>query len=235
MLHPRETPRKGQDVRPEGTQAAVRSLNQAVAKGAFYLDHPSTTQRDGVGMASAGKSVGRSPRRRGSADPDGEFPFDVTDYVPHLIAAINQFRDAALDGALRKLGLNTSRYRVLGVLRRFGACTMTELAHFTAIDRTTLTRVADHLVASAFVERKSDARDRRQVRLELTAQGAQIHRRALMVLFDFNGRLLDGVPDERARAAARVLQDIVRNLAPNQSARDSIIFYSREALRDAGS
>jgi DNA-binding MarR family transcriptional regulator len=178
------------------------------------------------------KAEARTTRRRTSADPKGEFPFDVTDYVPHLIAAIHQFRDSALDGALRKLGLNVGRYRVLGVLNRFGVCTMTELANFTAIDRTTLTRIADHLVASGHVERRSDAKDRRQVRLEMTPDGAQVHRRALYLVFDLNGRLLEGVSGEEARIAARVMQKIVRNLAPSASARDSIIYYKREAPRN---
>lgn len=179
------------------------------------------------------KVDGRASRRRDSADPKGEFPFDVIDYVPHLIAAIHQFRDSALDGALRTLGLNVGRYRVLGVLSRFGLCTMTELANFTAIDRTTLTRIADQLVATGYVERKGHAQDRRQVRLELTPAGVQIHRRALFLVFELNSRLLGGVPETRGRAAARVLQAIVRNLAPSQTACDSIIFYSREALEES--
>jgi DNA-binding MarR family transcriptional regulator len=156
----------------------------------------------------------------------------VTDYVPHLIAAIAQFRDSRLDGALRKLGLNVGRYRVLGVLSRFDVCTMTELAHFTAIDRTTLTRIADRLVDDDLVERRSEPRDRRQVRLALTAEGVQRHRAALRIVLDLNAQLLAGVPDKHGRAAARTLQAIVGNLAPTRVARNSIIYYSREALED---
>lgn len=179
-----------------------------------------------------GAATARNGRRRGSVDPMGEFPFDVTDYLPHLIAAIHQFRDSTLDRALRPLGLNVGRYRVLGVLNRFGLCTMSELALFTAIDRTTLTRIADQLVASGFVERRSHAQDRRQVRLELTDVGAQAHRRGLQRVFDLNSRLMGGVTQAQGRAAARVLQAIVRNLAPSRTACDSIIFYSREALME---
>ena len=175
----------------------------------------------------------RAPRRT-STDPAGEFPFDVIDYVPHLIAAIAQFRDSTLDAALREHGLNVGRYRVLGVLARFDVCTMTELANFTAIDRTTLTRIADQLVASGYVERSADAKDRRQVRLALTASGREIHRKALLVVFDLNGRVLGAVPDGESSTAARVLQEIVRALAPNPTAEKSIIYYSREALREDG-
>lgn len=176
----------------------------------------------------------RPTRRRASTDPAGEFPFDVIDYVPHLIAAIAQFRDSALDTALREYGLNVGRYRVLGVLSRFDVCTMTELANFTAIDRTTLTRIADHLVAKGQVERSADAKDRRQVRLTITPEGRLVHGKALLVVFDLNGRLLEAVPDQDRRTAARVLREIVRALAPNAAAQKSIIYYSREALQDKG-
>ena len=183
-------------------------------------------------MAAEWPTEGRPARRRESTDPAGEFPFDVIDYVPHLIAAISQFRDSALDAALREHGLNVGRYRVLGVLARFDVCTMTELANFTAIDRTTLTRIADQLVASGYVERSADAKDRRQVRLSLTPVGSEVHRKALLVVFELNGRLLEAVPETERRTAARVLQEIVRALAPNAAAEKSIIHYSREALRD---
>ena len=171
-----------------------------------------------------------STTRRVSVDPREEFPFAVDDYVLHLLAAIHQFRDSTLDNALRGLGLNVGRYRVLGVLNRFGACTMTELSHFTAIDRTTLTRIADHLVAARWAERRGEARDRRQVLLELTDAGRETYHRALALVFELNGRLLESVPEEEARGAARVLIRVVENLAPNRAARDSIIYFSREAL-----
>jgi DNA-binding MarR family transcriptional regulator len=170
------------------------------------------------------------PNRRGSVDPRDEFPFAVDDYVLHLLAAIHQFRDSTLDNALRGLGLNVGRYRVLGVLNRFGASTMTELANFTAMQRTTLTRIADHLVARGWVERRGEARDRRQVILELTDPGRETYRKALGIVFELNGKLLDAVPEEDARSTARVLIRVVENLAPNRLARDSIIHFSREAL-----
>jgi DNA-binding MarR family transcriptional regulator len=170
------------------------------------------------------------PTRRVSVDPAQEFPFAVDDYVLHLLAAIHQFRDSNLDNALRALNLNVGRYRVLGVLNRFGLSTMTELANFTAMQRTTLTRIADHLVASGWVERRGEARDRRQVLLELTEAGRKTYHRAVSIVFELNSRLLASVPEADARAAARVLVRVVENLAPNPAARDSIIYFSREAL-----
>jgi DNA-binding MarR family transcriptional regulator len=180
-----------------------------------------------------GAMTQRKADRPTSVDPQGEFPFGASDYVLHLLAAIHQFRDSALDAQLRALGLNVGRYRVLGVLNRFGACTMTELSHFTAIDRTTLTRIADQLVAEQRVERKSTAKDRRQVLLELTAEGLEIYRAALSVVFELNRRILQDIPEDAHRSTARMLKRVVENLVPDPVARDSIIYFSREALSDA--
>jgi DNA-binding MarR family transcriptional regulator len=170
----------------------------------------------------------REAQRLTSTDDGGEFPFHVNDYVPHLVAAIHQFRDSALNTALRDLDLSVGRYRVLGVVSRFEPCTMTELAEFTAIDRTTLTRTVDQLVAANFVERLSNPMDRRHVKLKLTPAGVKAYRRAVAVLLGSNARIMQGISDQDARAAARVLQAVVRNLAPNTSARDSIILFQRQ-------
>ncbi|HEY3948811.1 MarR family transcriptional regulator [Phenylobacterium sp.] len=165
-----------------------------------------------------------------SIDPADEFPFAVDDYLLHLVVAIYQFRDSRLDHALRPLGLNVSRYRVLGVLERFGASTMTELASFTAMQRTTLTRIADQLVAAGFVTRAGEARDRRQVILTLTDEGREAHARALDQVRSLNQSLLGAVPDPERRSAVRVLMQVVDKLAPSRLARDGILHFSREGL-----
>ena len=165
-----------------------------------------------------------------SIDPGNEFPFAVDDYLLHLIVAIYQFRDARLEQALRPLGLNVGRYRVLGVLERFGPSSMTELASFTAMQRTTLTRIADQLVAAGLIERASEARDRRQVILTLTEQGREARGRGLQQVLNLNQRLLDGAPEAERRAAARVLMKVVENIAPSRLARDGILRFSREGL-----
>lgn len=168
-----------------------------------------------------------------SIDPAEEFPFAVDDYLLHLVVAIYQFRDSRLDHALRPLDLNVSRYRVLGVLERFGTSSMTELASFTAMQRTTLTRVADQLVAAGLIDRTTEPRDRRHVILSLTDAGREIHARALAVVLSLNQRLLDAVPEAERRSAARVLMQVVENLAPSRLARDGILHFNRESLGGA--
>ena len=167
--------------------------------------------------------------RTGSIDPTGEFPLAADDYVLHLLVAIHQLRDSTLDGRLRSIGLNVGRYRLLGVLNRLGACSMTEVANFTAIDRTTLTRIADQLVSAGLVERKADAKDRRQVLLEMTEAGLDCYAEAVTVVRNLNGKLLEDIPEDSRRATARVLRHLVEQLAPSAAARDGLLRVSREA------
>ncbi len=165
-------------------------------------------------------------------DPTGEFPFAPEDYALHLVSAIAQLRDSALDGALSPFGLNVTRYRVLAGLNGIGVMSMTELAGFLGLDRTTLTRVADQLVAEGLVVRVAAPSDRRQVLLEITEPGGQLFKAAVSVLIAANAGLTEGLEADETRAAARTLKRIVANLTPTAAAR-SLVLDARRL--DAGS
>jgi len=100
------------------------------------------------------------------------------------------------------------------------------------VDRTTLTRVADQLVAAGWAERLSEAKDRRQVLLQFTAAGREVFAKAVAILVDVNAHLVDGVPEETRRATAKVLMQVVENMAPSRLVRNGIINFSREGLED---
>jgi DNA-binding MarR family transcriptional regulator len=164
-----------------------------------------------------------------ASDPRGEFPLSPVDFVMHLTSSMALMRDSALDQGLKPLGLSTSRYRVLGVLVRFGRLRMTDVANLTATDRTSLTRIADHMVKAGQVERTSSPKDRRQVFLEITEAGRAAHRDAVAIVLGYNARLLRGIPEDIQRQAARTLVTMASNLAPNPAARDGIVHYADPA------
>ncbi len=159
-------------------------------------------------------------------DPRGEFPQTPVDFAMHLCSSMALMRETALDHGLKPMGLSISRYRVLGVLVWFGSCRMTDVANLTAMDRTSLTRIADHLVRSGLVQRTANAKDRRQVYLDITEAGREAYRAALSVVLAYNAKILDGIPESIQREAARTLKIMAANLAPNAAARDGIIHYA---------
>jgi DNA-binding MarR family transcriptional regulator len=158
------------------------------------------------------------PRRSArTLDPAGEFPFDVATYAFHLFAVLARHREALMEEAFRPLGLNVARYRALSVVARLGPLSMSELADYSAVDRTTMTRTVDQLVASGFVERATPPSDRRQVLLTPTGAGKAANVAALKIVFRLNRRALAGLDEEEQRAFCRAQQAMITSLVESPS------------------
>jgi DNA-binding MarR family transcriptional regulator len=147
-----------------------------------------------------------------SVDLDGEFPLGPAEYFFYLLFQTQRQRDLALDKALTPTGLNIARWRTLAIVRRIEDCTMTLLARYSTIERTTLTRTVDQLVARGLLERWTPDKDRRQVRLALTEFGETTYGRAVDILKTHNAAALDGVEAASLRQSARVMRRVLRQL-----------------------
>jgi DNA-binding MarR family transcriptional regulator len=147
-----------------------------------------------------------------TTDPRGEFPLDLTTYLFHLFAVVGRHREARLEAELKPIGLNLARHRALSVVSTLEPCTMSELAEFTAVDRTTLTRTVDQLVDGGLVRRTTPREDRRQVVLTLTEPGRRACRRSLRAIFAVNRQILEGVAEADQRQVARALEAFLGRL-----------------------
>ena len=159
-------------------------------------------------------------------DPTGEFPLDLTSYVFHLFAVVARHREDRLEAELKSDGLNLSRHRALSVILAIEPCTMSELADYSAVDRTTLTRTVDQLVDSGLVERATPREDRRQVLLTLTDQGRRTCRRSLQAIYGVSRDLLSGLAEDDQRVVARALEAMLACLV------DDPAMLQRLTLRD---
>ena len=164
-----------------------------------------------------------SRRWAAAADPAGEFPLELTTYVFHLFAVVSRHREARLEEALRPLGLNLSRHRALSVIQRLQPCAMSEVADFCAVDRTTMTRTIDLMVAAGFVQRATPPEDRRQVILTLTEAGAATCERSLKAVFDLNREILAGVAEGEQRSVARAFEAVVAALVDDETLRRRLL------------
>ena len=167
-----------------------------------------------------------SSRPVSTTDPAGEFPLDLTTYVFHLFAVVGRHREARLEATLKPVGLSLSRHRALSVISTLGSCTMSELADFSAVDRTTLTRTVDQLVDGGLVERATPREDRRQVVLTLTDQGRRVYRRSLKAIYGVSRDLVAGLAEEDQRVVARSLEAMLGCLV------DDPAMLQRLTLRD---
>jgi DNA-binding MarR family transcriptional regulator len=172
------------------------------------------------------------PRKRPvdhAPDPKGEFPLAPGEYYFYLLFQAGRQRDLHFERALARAGLNVARWRTLAIIRRMGVCTMKELALYSTVDRTTLTRVVDHLVEQALVERCVPSRDRRKVNLSLSAAGEALYAKAVPLLLEGNAELLAGFADEQVRDAVRLLQTTLRRMMDDPVTADLLINFGRPA------
>ena len=147
--------------------------------------------------------------------------FDLEGHIYYLFTQIFGRRNRHLGEKLTPHGITVPKWRVLAVLHQRPGVTMNQLADFTTIDRTTLTRTLDQMVEDRLVERRDDARDRRAVRLHLTVHGREIFERILPLVMGENERATQGIAAGELAQFGRTLHRMVRNLDPDYDRRNS--------------
>ena len=180
----------------------------------------------------------KAPRALGpppnSVDPDGEFPLGPPEYFFYLLFQAARQRDLFFARELEPVGLNLPQWRSLAIIRRMESCTMTALARYSSVERTTLTRSVDQLVARGLIDRSVPDRDRRQVNLRLTALGKEIYSQAVAILKDRNQQVLEDVDPKRLREATRVLQEVLMKLTDEGDLATDLLNFGTGAAASHG-
>ena len=172
-----------------------------------------------------------NPARAAASPGRDDYPFEAPTYLFHLLVAIDRQRDLRLDERLRALGLTVARYRAIGVIARLEPCTMSQLADYSVVERTTMTRIVDQLVVEGLAERNTTAKDRRKVILTLTEPGRDLYKAAVQVIFDLNREMVAGVSNAAQHAVIEAEETMLRNLVPEPGLADRLMHFRRE---DAG-
>src|ERR1700754_4309883 len=119
-------------------------------------------------------------------DPGGGFPLGAPEYFFHLLFQTAHRRDLSFDALLEAVGLTLVQWRALAVIRRIENCTMTTLARYSGVERTTLTRTVDQMVERNLVMRCVPETDRRQINLAMTEAGEALYARTAALMQDRN-------------------------------------------------
>ena len=132
----------------------------------------------------------------------------IDDQLAWLIARLNRRLEDELAERLRLGGIPVEQFRILEALSQRGAQTMGELAAAALVEKPTLTKIVDRMVAAGLVFRAPDTQDRRRVMIEMAPEGIAVYGRLAGVSEAQERRvaeLLDGDPDRAA-----VLRDLLR-------------------------
>lgn len=94
----------------------------------------------------------------------------INDYLAHLVAQANK----RLNKQLSESGVPLDQWRILRTLSEADGMTMRALADAVSLNRPTMTKIVDKLVAEALVYRVPDPGDRRKVRIFLSDKGKAV-------------------------------------------------------------
>ena len=129
-----------------------------------------------------------------------------------------------MEAEFKPLGLSIAVWRPLMFLKAAGLCTMTRLSRLSGIDRTTLTRMVDRLVADGLVRREPSASDRRLVVLSLSAKGEEIYRIGAPVEARVNSRMFQGMPaPEHVRLRQLLADALARTVSDAELLQDLLV------------
>ena len=114
--------------------------------------------------------------------------------------------------------LTYQQYNVLRMIDTMGPQSQAEVARRLMVTAPVVTRLASTLADAGLVERQTDPKDRRAVRLALTPTGRRRARAMRRDLLTAAHELLEPLPAKRRRAVAAALDEL-QVLLPQESAR----------------
>lgn len=127
--------------------------------------------------------------------------------------AIREYFEAALTQA----GASLATWVVLYGIERGGWDNQRNLAKDLRIEGATLTRHLDRMEREGLIVRTRDPDDRRQIRVDLTAEGGRVYRRLKVVAQKTGTRATQGVSAEDQANLRRILARIRANVGGDRA------------------
>lgn len=97
--------------------------------------------------------------------------FRSRDFPFYWVARLNAKYSADLDSLLKPLGLSTSKWRILMILREHGRLSMSDIAVHTVAKLSTITKIVYKMQEAELVVTAPSDEDRRVTEVTLTEQG----------------------------------------------------------------
>jgi MarR family transcriptional regulator, organic hydroperoxide resistance regulator len=130
-------------------------------------------------------------------------------FVPYLLFRISRRLNAHLREEMRHEGVTIHRWRVLAVLTAKGSASLSELAAYTVMEQSVISRVVEQMVRDGLVRRSASERDRRVNEVRLTPRGRALFGRVFPVATLHHQRAIDSLSEAEQRTLVRLLQKIL--------------------------
>lgn len=132
----------------------------------------------------------------------------LTEQIGYLIARANRLIEDDLARRLQPGGIAVEQFRVLKSLEQDGPMPMGQLAERVLVEPATLTKIIDRMVRENLVFRVPDEKDRRKVRVALSATGVALCRQLHNVSGDHEKHIEQTLSNDQLQEMRRILSEL---------------------------
>jgi DNA-binding MarR family transcriptional regulator len=138
---------------------------------------------------------------------------DLDNYLPYLVNRVGNIIAEQYGGeALAPYGLSIPMWRVMAVLASKGGQRQIDLAEYTSIEVSTLSRIVTRLVRMGVVSRTRSTSNTREVMVKLTPKGNAQVTRLIPVANDYEAIAIAGLRPEELAALKNALRRVFANM-----------------------
>lgn len=130
----------------------------------------------------------------------------LENFVPYRLSVLSNTVSGAIARSYAdRFGLTIPEWRIMAVLGRFAPLTASEVSARTAMDKVRVSRAVAGLLKSGRIERTTDSKDRRRVRLRLSPAGRRVYREIVPFALSVEDWLLAALTVAERRQLADLL------------------------------
>jgi DNA-binding MarR family transcriptional regulator len=144
---------------------------------------------------------------------------ELDDYLPYLVNRVGTvIAEQFGSEVLAAHGLSIAMWRVLAALAANGSLRQIDLAGFTSIDTSTLSRLVSRLVRAGLVRRDRSAHSDREVAVKLSAKGGALVARLIPPARQYEAAAIAGLSREELLVLKRCLRRAYANMKNRHAA-----------------
>jgi DNA-binding MarR family transcriptional regulator len=171
------------------------------------------TKSSATGTARAGAAKAR--RSAATQKPAAiEANYWLDDFLPYQLYRVTNKLNARLLKRLKKMRINASQWRVLSVLRAYGAMSIGRIVETTLMEQPTTSRVVAQLERLGHVQRRPSERDSRVAEISMTAAGVEAFEGIVPAALKHQSLAFENTSAKEIALLVDILQRIEHNIAP---------------------
>src|ERR1700761_4321176 len=142
--------------------------------------------------------------------PTGDYWLDG--FFPYRLYRTSVKLQLRLQTKLRSMHISHSQWRVISVLKSYGALSIGEIVDATLMEQPTISRVVSRLEKLGLCSRRPSARDSRMTLISLTPAGGEAFRQIVPSALRHEEQALSGMPRKEVARLVATLERIERNI-----------------------